>query len=80
MPRTEDLYRLELEMAAEVFRDDVFLSINEIAKRTGKSWVPIRSLFNDDALPSVGISKARYAHALAEQRKPTYKSTRALRR
>lgn len=69
MPREIELYRLELEMANEVFGDDKFLSINQLAKRTGRGWDTIRRLFGDEKIPSVGISKARYAYALSRERR-----------
>lgn len=69
MPRETELYRLELEMANEVFGDDKFLSISEIAKRTGRYWTTVRKMFADEKIPSVGISKARYAYALSRERR-----------
>ena len=69
MSRETELYRLELEMAAEVFGPDKFLSVNQIAKRTGCCWEAVRKLFAGEEIPPVGISKARYAYALSRTRK-----------
>ena len=70
MARETELYRLELEMANEIFGDDKFLSINELAKRTGRKWETVRKLFAGEEIPSVGVSKARYAYALSRGRRP----------
>lgn len=66
MSRETELYRLELEAAAEVFGRDTFLSINQIAKRTNASWESVRRLFAGHKIPPVGVSKARYALALSQ--------------
>ena len=66
MSRETELYRLELEAAAEVFGRDTFLSINQIAKRTNTSWESVRRLFAGQEIPAVGVSKARYALALSQ--------------
>ena len=66
MSKETELYRLELEEAEKVFGRDTFLSINQIAKRTNSNWEAVRKLFAGHDIPSVGISKARYALALSQ--------------
>jgi len=70
MSRETELYRLELEMANEVYGRDTFLSINQIAKRTGRPWEAVRKLFAGETIPVVGVSKARYAYALSRTNAP----------
>ena len=66
MSKETELYRLELEEAEKVFGRDTFLSINQIAKRTNSRWEAVSKLFAGQEIPSVGISKARYALALSQ--------------
>ena len=80
MSREPELYRLELEQADKIFGEDTFLSIRQLAERTGVAWDTMRRLFAGQEIPPVGISKARYALALSQkgktyqtQRKPTVK-------
>ncbi len=70
MPRESELYRLELAQAREIFGEDNFLSIHQLAKRTGVSQDKMRALFVGEVIPPVGVSIARYAHALARPRGP----------
>ena len=67
MPIDNELYRLEMESAARIFGDKEFLSVNELSRRIGKSYEATRALFPVDKLPPVGISRARYAQALARK-------------
>ena len=75
MSRETELYRLELEEADKIFGKDTFLSISQLAKRTGVSWDTMRRLFAGHDIPPTGISKARYALALS-QRCTTYHPSR----
>ena len=65
MARETELYRLELEEAAEVFGNDKFLTVSELSRRIGCTWEATRKLFAGEDIPPVGISKARYALALS---------------
>ena len=70
MSRETDLYRLELEQAAEIFGEDKFLSVTELSRRLGRSYAATRALFAGEVIPSVGVSKARYALALSKVTPP----------
>lgn len=66
MSKETELYRLELEQATEIFGTDKFLSVSELSRRTGRCYESVRALFAGEIIPSIGISKARFALALSK--------------